>query len=181
MKRNFLVFVALAVLGVSAGAKAQVTPPASLKMKVGIGLGFQLCPEKNGAAPALQDAFLCPGMKGIAHSVELDLQNKPASNPNWLFFEAPYAETIKFNNVTVTLKALVMYAKLDTYTMGYVDGSLTSTQNGVTSAPSYFRVSAEGGLDKLTYSSSFGSVSPIVLSDKSTGRFLPYVVVQASP
>ena len=158
-------------------AGAQITAPATLKMTVGIGMGYQLCPAKQSTD--LQDVFLCPGLMGVPRAHELELQNKPSSNPKWLFYEAPYSETITFNNVTVKMDALVMYAKLDGYTMGYVDGKIVSTQNGVDSAPVYFRASAEGGLDKLTYSSAYGLKSPIVLSDKSIGQFAPYVVVKA--
>ncbi len=174
-------YLALALICFSLGAFAQATPPTSMKMKVGIGLGYQLCAEKMGSAPPIREAFDCPGLKGIAKPVELDLQNKPAANPKWSYFEAPYTETIKFKDVTVTLTALVMYAKLDGYDMGFVDGSVVSTQAGKVSAPTYFRVSAVGGLDKLNYSSAFGSSSPILLSNKTTARFSPYVVIQGAP
>lgn len=176
--RSFITLL-VSVLMFGSLASAQVKAPATLKMKIGIGMGYQLCPQAK-ATPTLQDAFLCPGLLGVTQTVELTLVNKPAAKPTWLFYEAPYTQTITFNNVTVKMDALVMYAKLDGLTMGYVDGQIVSTQNGKDSAPVYFRASAEGGLDKLSYSSAFGSASPIVLSDKSIGQFSPYVVVDAA-
>lgn len=171
-----LVLAAAAALTlVSAGAKAEVKPPATLKMKVAIGLGYHLCPERK-TLPSLQDAYLCAGMVGVPKTIELDLVNKPAAKPTWLFYEAPYNTSLTFNNVTVTMEALVMYSKVEGQTTGYVDGRLISTQNGKQSEPVYFRASAPGGLENLTYSSSYGAKSMIQLS-KGQGEFAPYVTI----
>lgn len=156
---------------------AQVKPPATLKMKVSIGLGFHVCPERK-SLPPLQDAYLCSGLSATPQTVELTLENKPAAKPTWLFYEAPYTMTTTFQDIVVTMEALVMYAKIDGTTTGFVDGRLISTKAGVASEPIYFRASAPGGLDKFTYTSAYGTVTRIPLG-KSTGEFAPYVVIDA--
>lgn len=177
MKLAFALLTAI-VLGAAAPA-AQAAPPSTLKMSVGIGLGYQLCPErKSTGLPDLQDAFLCSGLKGVPQKIELELQNKPAAKPEWLFYEAPYAQTLQFKDITIKLEMLVMYAKYDGQTSGYVDGRITSEQNGKQGAPVYFRSSAIGGLSALSYSSSFGAASPIPLSNGTTAQFSPYVVIE---
>ncbi|RYZ77317.1 MAG: hypothetical protein EOP05_02205 [Proteobacteria bacterium] len=161
-------------LAASAATAAEKAPPASLKMKVNIGLGYHLCPERK-TLPDLQDAFLCSGLAATTQTVELNLINKPASQPDWLFYEAPYTQTISFNNINVTMTALVMYAKYDGKTSGFIDGRLISEQNGVQGAPVYFRASAEGGLGNLTYSSAYGATTPVPLRNGTVGQFAPYV------
>lgn len=158
----------------SATAQAATAPPASLKMKVNIGLGYHLCPERK-KLPDLQDAFLCSGLSATTQTFELELINKPASQPDWLFYEAPYTQTIQFNNIKVTLTALVMYAKYDGKTSGFIDGRLISEENGVQGAPTYFRASAEGGLANLSYSSTYGATTPVPLKNGTVGQFAPYV------
>jgi hypothetical protein len=173
IKTSLMAMVALTLL---ASGKAQAAPPASLKMAVGIGLGYQLCPERKGSSlPDLQDAFLCSQKSATPQYIELELKNKPAAKPEWLYYEAPYNETVEFRDIKVTLEALVMYAKYDGKTSGFIDGRLYSEQNGKRSEPVYFRASAEGGLDKLTYSSAYGTTTPFKLSNGTTAQFSPFV------
>lgn len=163
------------------GSIAQAAPPKTLKMSVGIGLGYQLCPERKAPGlPDLQDAFLCSGLKATPVKVELDLVNKPAAKPEWLFYEAPYKQTLQFKDITITIEMLVMYAKYDGQTSGFIDGRIYSTQNGVQGAPVYFRSSAGGGLDKLTYSSAYGATVPFPLSNGTTAQFSPYVAIDSA-
>ncbi len=168
---------ALLVLFLGASAYAQVTPPKTLKMKVAIGLGFQLCPE-NKTLPKLQDAYLCSGLAATPQTVEVEMQNMKAAKPEWLFYQGAYNTSMTFQDVSITLEALVMYAKADGGTQAFIDGRLISTRHGVASQPIYFRASAQGGSQNFTYSSTFGTMSPIALS-KSTAEFTPYMTISA--
>jgi hypothetical protein len=152
-------------------------PP--LKMSVAVGLGFLLCPD-SATEPELGSAFNCSGLATTPVSVELELINKPAAKPQWLYYEANYTSTETFVGVKTTVELLVMYAKYDGITSGFIDGRLTSVKNGVTSKPVYFRTSAVGGLDHLTYSSTFGETIRV----KSKGakvwmRYMPNVAIDA--
>ncbi len=178
LKKSIVLGATVLVTAFAFSTSAEAAPPAKLKMSVGIGLGFQLCPEKKTPGlPDLQDAFLCSGLKATPQKIELELENKPAAKPEWLFYEAPYTQTLQFKDVKVTLEMLVMYAKYDGQTSGFVDGRIISEQNGKQTAPVYFRYSAGGGLDKISYSSAFGAASPIPLSN-GVAQFSPYVAVE---
>lgn len=173
MKRLF-VFLSL---GFASIAGAQVQPPQTLKFKVGIGLGYQLCPERK-ALPTLQDAFLCSGLSGQPSTVELTLTNKPAADKNSLYYEAPYSQKVQFKDITVLMEALVMYAKANGQTYAFVDGRIISVRGGVPSQPIYFRSTGFGGFEKLGYQSTYGAMVGFPLG-KETAEFSPYVTIAA--
>lgn len=177
IKKTVSLFALTLSLSIMVSSRAQGAPPSTLTMKVAIGLGFHVCPERK-TLPPLQEAYLCSGLAANPQTVELTLVNQPAAKPTWLFYEVPYTMTTKFQDIEVTMESLVMYSKVDGVTTGYVDGRLISTKAGVASDPVYFRASATGGLDKLTYSTTYGSMTKVPLS-KGTGEFSPYVVITA--
>jgi hypothetical protein len=173
MKRFAL---AILMLFVGAVSYAQVTPPKTMKMKVAIGLGWQLCPNRP-TLPSLEDAFICSGLGATPQTVEVEMQNMKAAKPEWLFYQGNYNTSQTFQDVTVTLDALVMYAKIDGGTTAFIDGRLISTQNGVAGQPIYFRASSQGGSQNFTYSSSYGTMNPIKLSNGKTAEFTPYMTI----
>ena len=177
IKNSISLFAIVVSLFFLISSGAQAAPPATLTMKVAIGLGFHVCPERK-TLPPLQEAYLCSGLAASPQTVELTLVNQPAAKPTWLFYEVPYTMTTKFQDIEVTMECLVMYSKVDGVTTGYVDGRLISTKAGVASEPIYFRASATGGLDKFSYSTTYGSMTKVPLS-KGMGEFSPYVVIAA--
>ncbi len=174
MKR--LAFAVLMFL-IGATSYAQVTPPKTMKMKVAIGLGWALCPSRGGALPSLEDAYLCSGLKSVPRTVEIEMNQQKASKPEWLFYQGSYNTSTSFQDVTVTLESLVMYAKVDGTTTAFIDGRLVTTRGGVASQPIYFRASADGGAQNFTYSSTYGTMSPIKLKDGSIAEFSPYMTI----
>jgi|GEM_PF-3921601 len=166
------------VLLISASSYAQVVAPKTMKMKVAIGLGWQLCPHRT-ALPSLEDAYLCSGLAATPQTIEVEMQQQKAAKPEWLFYQGSYENTATFKDITVKMEALVMYAKVDGGTTAFVDGRLISTQNGVAAQPIYFRASAQGGSQNFTYSSTYGTVSPVKLSNGSIGDFSPYMTIAA--
>lgn len=165
------------VLLLGASAYAQIVAPATMKMKIGIGLGFQLCPVRK-TLPSLETAYLCSGLVATPQTIEVEMQNMKAAKPEWLFYQGSYNTSTTFQDITITLEALVMYAKVDGGTTAYVDGRLISTRNGVAAQPIYFRASAKGGSQNFAYSSTYGTMSPIVLA-KSMAEFSPYMTIAA--
>ena len=175
MKRFALV---LTVLLIGASSYAQMTPPKTMKMKVAIGLGWSLCPERK-VLPGLDEAYLCSGLSAVPRTIEVEMQNQKAANPNWTFYQGPYEQTTTFKDISVKLEALVMYAKLDNGVTAFIDGRLISTQNGVSAQPIYFRASAAGGAQNFTYSSTYGTMNKVPLSDGSKAEFSPYMTIAA--
>ena len=162
-------------------ASAQVTPPKTMKVKIGIGLGYQLCPHRS-SLPDLGDAFSCSGMNALPQPIELELVNKPAAKPTWLYYEAPYSESVIFQKLKARVEMLVMYGKMDGKAYGFVDGRIITEKNGKFSAPVYFRASAEGGLENLTYTSAYGPSAAINISGgKAPSEWSPYVAFTAVP
>jgi hypothetical protein len=173
MKR--LAFAILMLL-IGVTSYAQITPPKTMKMKVGIGLGWQLCPNRP-TLPSLEDAYLCSGLVATPQTIEVEMVNMKAAKPEWLFYQGSYETSQSFQDVTVKLEALVMYAKVDGGTTAFVDGRLISTQNGVSGQPIYFRASAQGGSQNFTYSSTYGTMNPIKLSNGKTAEWTPYMTI----
>jgi hypothetical protein len=168
---------ALLVLLLGASAYAQVTPPPTMKIKVAIGLGFQLCPERK-TLPSLESAYLCSGLVATPQTVEVEMQNMKAAKPEWVFYQGSYNTSTTFQDVSITLESLVMSSKVDGKTTAFIDGRLISTRKGVASQPIYFRASAQGGSQNFTYSSTYGTMSPIILT-KGTAEFTPYMTIAA--
>lgn len=161
---------------IGASSYAQVTPPKTMKMKVGIGLGWHLCPQRQGL-PSLEDAYLCSGLSALPRTVEVEMTQMKAAKPDWLFYQGSYNTVTTFQDVTVSMEALVMYAKVDGGTTAFIDGRLISTQNGVSGQPIYFRASAQGGSQNFTYSSTYGTMNPIKLSNGKVAEFTPYMTI----
>jgi hypothetical protein len=170
-------FTALVFVLVGATSFAQVTPPKTMKMKVAIGLGWALCPSRNGGLPSLEEAYLCSGLKSVPRTVEVEMTQQKASKPEWLFYQGSYNTSTSFQDVTVSLETLVMYAKVDGTTTAFIDGRMVTTRAGKADQPIYFRASADGGAQNFTYSSTYGTMSPIKLKDGSVAEFSPYMTI----
>ena len=166
----------LIVFLIGATSYAQVIPPKTMKMKVALGLGWHVCPARP-TLPSLEDAYLCSGLAATPQTLEVEMTNMKASKPEWLFYQGSYEQSTVFQDVTVKMEALVMYAKMDGGTTSFIDGRLISTQNGVASQPIYFRASAQGGSQNFTYSSTYGTMNPIKLSNGKTAEFTPYITI----
>ena len=171
---RFVVAVLMMLIG--SISYAQVTPPKTIKMKVAIGLGWHLCPQRL-TLPSLEDAYLCSGLSATPQTIEVEMQNMKAAKPDWLFYQGNYNTSQTFQDITVNLEALVMYAKIDGGTTAFIDGRLISTQNGVASQPIYFRASAQGGAQNFTYSSTYGTSSPVKLSNGKIADWAPYMTI----
>jgi hypothetical protein len=159
--------------GISSSAFAQSQEP--LKVQLAVGLGWQLCPKTN-SLPPLGLAFYCSGLAATTDNLELELINKPAAHPDWLYWEATHFETVKFQDITSTVELLVMFAKYDGKSSAFIDGRIVSEKAGVKSEPVYFRMSADGGFENLKYTSAYGATVAVTGMDS---RFSPYVAVQA--
>jgi hypothetical protein len=173
------VFSAVAVMLFSfssARASTEASAPVpSIKVKIAVGLGWEVCPKTDGLPP-LDTAFMCSGLAATLENINLELINKPAAKPTWLYYDAPYTATTKFQDITTTVELLVMYAEFDGKKMGFVDGRLISERAGVKSEPIYFRASADGGLQNLRYSSTYGGSLKLTASD---ARYSPYMALDA--
>ncbi len=169
-------FLLALILLIGATSYAQVTAPNTMKMKVAMGFGWQLCPHRT-TLPSLEEAYLCSGLAATPQTFEVEMQQQKAAKPEWLFYQGSYSTSTTFKDITVSMEALVMYAKVDGGTTAFIDGRLISTQNGVAAQPIYFRASAQGGSQNFTYSSTYGTVSPVKLSNGTIGDFSPYMTI----
>jgi len=171
--------LSLSLLGILAGwnvrADETSTPAETYQGSIGIGVGYQLCPHR-AELPGLDVAFNCSNLQATPRKISLTLQRKPAAKPDWLYYEAPYNETITFQNIKVTVEALVMYAKWDGKVAGFVDGRIITETDGKKSAPVYFRSTGMGGLQKIGYSATLG-VPTVYNSQRS--EFSPIVALVA--
>jgi hypothetical protein len=164
-------------------AFAQASPqPVAQKVKVtlNVGLGWQICDDRSQKTPVLESAFECQGLQALPTSVELELTKKPARQPDWDYYDATYTATTGFGGAKTTLELLVAYADLAGQKMAYVDGRMTTTFNGKKTEPIYFQLSGEGGFDKISYTSTYGSRIPMTVGGLAS-EYLPYVAFNNKP